>query len=82
MAFNSLNTIDKDCVTVASSGRKWSVWRSSDPPTWEETPALRGWQNSPSPGSEINAEMVSPGFFLPVNVASQYLYSLFLYFWL
>lgn len=26
MAFNSLNTIDKDCVTVASSGRKMSVW--------------------------------------------------------
>lgn len=24
MAFNSLNTIDKDCVTVASSGRKKS----------------------------------------------------------
>lgn len=29
MAFNSLNTIDKDCVTIASRGRKMSVWCSS-----------------------------------------------------
>ena len=59
-----------------------SVWRSSDPPKWGGEPILRGWRNSPFLGSERNAEMVSPGFFLPVNVASQYLYSLFLYFWL
>lgn len=82
MAFNSLNTIDKDCVTVASRGRKTSVWRSSDPPKLGGDPNRKGQSRGPFPGSERNAEVVSPGFFLPMNVASQYLYSLFLYFWL
>lgn len=42
MAFNSLNTIDKDCVTVASRGRKTSVWRSSDPPKLGGDPNHKG----------------------------------------
>lgn len=83
MAFNSLNTIDKDCVTVAIvvAGK----CRSGAPlilRTWGETQTIKGPGNDPFLGSERNAEMMSPGFFLPVNVASQYLYSSFLYFWL
>lgn len=80
MAFTSLNTIDKDCVAVTSRGRKmsgsWGLWflhRNSEPQKYDRRP---------SPRSECNAELVSPGLFLPVNVASWYLYSSFLYFWL
>lgn len=45
-------------------------------------PHLKGMVERPFPGSERNAEMGSPGFFSAVSVASQYLYPLFLYFWL
>lgn len=79
MAFNSLNTIDKDCVTVASSGRKISVWLTLVPK--QET----GPDRESAAHSQDQSEMQKWGhldFFLPVNVASQYLFSLFLYFWL
>lgn len=80
MAFTSLNTIDKNCVAVTSQGRKtsgsWGLWFLC------RNPEPQRDDRRPSPRSEYNAELVSPGLFLPVNVASWYLYSSFLYFWL
>lgn len=80
MAFTSLNTIDKNCVAVTSQGRKtsgsWGLW------FLRRNPEPQRDDRRLSPRPECNAEMMSPGLFLPVTVASWYLYSSFLYFWL